>query len=65
MVLTMLCGGIVGITLGLTGGFAVSIIEIGLWIGMQTLSGKSLKPTSEKGEPVARVTHFSSAAAPH
>jgi hypothetical protein len=71
-----LVGGALGMTLGasvkayLSGPllkriFAVSIIGIGFWIGTQTLFGKSLKPTSEKGEPVAQVTHFPSASAPH
>jgi uncharacterized membrane protein YfcA len=71
-----LVGGALGMTLGasvkayLSGPmlkriFAVSIIGIGFWIGTQTLFGKSLKPTSEKSEPVAQVTHFPSASAPH
>ena len=71
-----LVGGALGMTLGasvkayLSGPllkriFAVSIIGIGFWIGMQTLFGKSLEPTSEKGETAAQVTHFPSASAPH
>jgi uncharacterized membrane protein YfcA len=71
-----LVGGALGMTLGasvkayLSGPllkriFAVSIIGIGFWIGTQTLFGKSLKPTSEKGEPVAQLAHLPSASAPH